>query len=169
MTHGVVTAPQPEAVEAGAIALMNGGNAIDAAISCALVQGVVDPLMTGIGGVGSAVVHVPQKGAPENFNFLGAAPGAAEAGMWTDLILGEAEDAFGFVLEGRVNALGHQAVMIPGNLKGYYTIQREFGRMNWADICDQAIQYAETGWMVRPHVYSYATHDEAAAMTRRRP
>ena len=162
MTHGVVAAPQPEAVEAGAIALMNGGNAIDAAISCALVQGVIDPIMTGIGGVGSAVVHVPERGEPENFNFLGAAPGAAKADMWSDLILGETEDAFGFILKGRVNALGHQAVMIPGNLKGYFTIQREFGRLDWTDICAQAIEYAEKGWMVRPHVYTYATQDEAA-------
>ena len=51
---------------------------IDAGIAAALVQGVVDPLMTGLGGVGTAMVHVPAKGAPENFNFLGAAPGAAQ-------------------------------------------------------------------------------------------
>jgi len=162
MTHGVVSAAQPEAVEAGALALMSGGNAVDAAISCALVQGVIDPLMTGIGGVGTAIVHVPERGGPENFNFLGAAPADAKEDMWSDRILGEAKDAFGFVLEGHVNALGHQAVMIPGNLKGYYAIQREFGRMEWADICEQAIEYAESGWMVRPHVYTYATQDSAA-------
>ena len=42
---GMVVAPQPEAVEAGALALRKGGNAVDAAITCALVQGVVDPQM----------------------------------------------------------------------------------------------------------------------------
>ncbi len=30
MTHGMVCAPQPEAVEAGALALKRGGNAVDA-------------------------------------------------------------------------------------------------------------------------------------------
>jgi gamma-glutamyltranspeptidase/glutathione hydrolase len=162
MTHGVISAAQPEAVEAGALALMSGGNAVDAAICCALVQGVIDPLMTGIGGVGSAIVHVPQRGAPENFNFLGAAPAAATEDMWSDGILGEAGDAFGFVLKGHVNALGHQAVMIPGNLKGYHEIHSAFGHMDWADICTPAIEYAENGWMVRPHVYTYATQDSAA-------
>ncbi len=162
MTRGVISAAQPEAVEAGALALMQNGNAIDAAITCALVQGVVDPLMNGIGGVGTAIVHVPVHGGPENFNFLGAAPSGAKADMWTDRILGEASDAFGFVLEGRVNALGHQAVMVPGSLKGYYTIQQEFGRMDWADICRPAIDYAEKGWMVRPHVYSYVIQEKAA-------
>ncbi len=162
MTRGAISAAQPEAVEAGALALMQGGNAIDAAIICALVQGVVDPLMNGIGGVGTAIVHAAEHDSPENFNFLGAAPSGAKADMWFDRILGEATDAFGFVLEGRVNALGHQAVMVPGSLKGYYTIQREFGRMDWADICKPAIEYAENGWMVRPHVYNYVLQEKVA-------
>ena len=46
MTHGIVCAAQPEAAEAGALVLKAGGNAIDAAIACAITQGVVDPLMT---------------------------------------------------------------------------------------------------------------------------
>ena len=62
MTHGVVSAAQPEAAEAGILALQQGGNAIDAGIACALVQGVIDPLMCGIGGVGTAVLHLPAKG-----------------------------------------------------------------------------------------------------------
>ncbi|HIN18637.1 MAG TPA: gamma-glutamyltransferase, partial [Gammaproteobacteria bacterium] len=59
MTHGMVVAPQPEAVEAGAIILKEGGNAVDAGIACALVQGVVDPQMTGIAGFGSLQVYLP--------------------------------------------------------------------------------------------------------------
>ena len=45
MAQSLISAPQPEAVEAGARVLKKGGNAIDAAITCALVQGVVDPQM----------------------------------------------------------------------------------------------------------------------------
>ena len=40
---GMVVAAQPEAVEAGASVLRAGGNAVDAAIACGLVAGVVDP------------------------------------------------------------------------------------------------------------------------------
>ena len=39
----MIVAPQPEATEAGADVLREGGNAVDAGIACALVQGVVDP------------------------------------------------------------------------------------------------------------------------------
>ena len=41
MTHGMIVAPQPEAVEAGALCFRRGGNAVDAAITCALVETVV--------------------------------------------------------------------------------------------------------------------------------
>jgi gamma-glutamyltranspeptidase/glutathione hydrolase len=162
MTHGIVCAAQPEAVEAGALVLERGGNAVDAAVACALAQGVVDPLMTGLGGVGSAIVHVPGHGGLENLNFLGRAPGAAREDMWADRIVGETGDGFGFVLEGRENSLGHQAVMTPGNLAGYWTMHAAHGQLAWAEVCAPAIEAAEEGWMVRPHVYAYATQDEAA-------
>lgn len=162
MTHGIVCAAQPEAAEAGAMALKNGGNAIDAAIACALVQGVIDPLMCGIGGVGSAVVHDAKSGVTENINFLGVAPAAARDDMWEDAIEGETADAFGFMLKGRVNALGHQAAMVPGNLKGYHTLLSDYGTMPWAEISKAAIAHADGGWVIRPHVYSYATQDEEA-------
>ena len=40
-----ISAPQPLAVEAGAKVLMSGGNAIDAAVTAALVQTIVNPQM----------------------------------------------------------------------------------------------------------------------------
>ena len=162
MTHGIVCAAQPEAVEAGALTLLGGGNAVDAAVACALTQGVVDPLMTGLGGVGTAIVHVPGHGLLENLNFLGAAPASATPEMWADRIVGETGDGFGFVLAGRENALGHQAVMIPGNLAGYWAMHAAHGRLPWTEVCEPAIDEAERGWMVRPHVYAYAIQDEAA-------
>ena len=62
MTHGMVSAPQPEAVEAGALALKNGGNAVDAAIACAVVQTVVEPQMCGIAGFGSMHLYLAERG-----------------------------------------------------------------------------------------------------------
>ena len=64
MTHGMVSAAQPEAVEAGVEALKAGGNAVDAAVATALVQTVVDPQMCGIAGFGSLQVYDPEKGPP---------------------------------------------------------------------------------------------------------
>ena len=43
MTHGVISAPQPEAVEAGAVMLQRGGNAVDAAMAAALASAMEMP------------------------------------------------------------------------------------------------------------------------------
>ena len=103
MGGGMIVAPQPEAVEAGAVVLKQGGNCVDAAIACGLVQGVVDPLMVGIAGFGSMQIYMPAKGMHGYIDFHGRVPAAATPDMWEDLIEGEARDGFGFILKGMVN------------------------------------------------------------------
>ena len=86
MTHGIVCAPQPEAVEAGAETLKRGGNAVDAAIACALVQTAVDPQMCGIAGFGSMHLYLPDRGVHRFIDFHGRAPLATRPDMWLSLI-----------------------------------------------------------------------------------
>ena len=152
MTRGIVTAPQPEAVEAGAEALKAGGNAVDAAISCALVQTVVDPQMSGIAGFGSMHLYLPGEGKHMSLDFHGRAPKAVVSDMWENLIEHEAEDGFGFILKGRVNEMGYQSITTPMSLRAYATALERFGTMDIADLIQPAIGYAEDGFMVRPHV-----------------
>ena len=152
----IVTA-QPEASEAGARVLMAGGNAVDAAMAAALVQGVVDPQMCGIAGFGSCQIYMPGKGIHTNIDFHGNTPLSATPDMWLDLLEGETRDGFGFVLKGKVNDLGYQAVTTPGSLKAYSEAAGEFGSMDWADICAPAIAQAKAGFYVRPHVHQWWT------------
>ena len=77
--HGMIVAPQPEAVEVGALALRRGGNAIDAGIACALAETVVDPQMCGIAGFGSMQVYMPKRGVHCCIDFHAKAPAAASA------------------------------------------------------------------------------------------
>ena len=110
---GMIVAAQPEAVEAGALVLRRGGNAVDAAIACAFVQCVVDPQMTGIAGYGSMQVYMPGRGAHVVLEFYARSPAATRADMWQDQIIGEAPDGFSFVVNGHVNEIGYQAVGSP--------------------------------------------------------
>ena len=85
----MIVAAQPEAAEAGARVLMAGGNAIDAAITAALVQGTVDPQMCGIAGFGNCQIKIPEKGIHTCIDFHGKTPLAATPEMWESLIESE--------------------------------------------------------------------------------
>ncbi|MBT3369548.1 MAG: gamma-glutamyltransferase [Rhodospirillaceae bacterium] len=157
MTKGMVCAPQPEAVEAGAFALKRGGNAVDAAMTCALVQTVVDPMMCGIAGFGTMQLYLPSKNHHGFIDFHTTAPEAATETMWQDQIKAQARDGFGFILHNRANECGYESIMTPGSLKAYYEAVQEYGTFDWKDIIQPAIEHAEDGFVIRPHVDEFWT------------
>jgi gamma-glutamyltranspeptidase/glutathione hydrolase len=153
--RAMIVAAQPEATEAGAEILKAGGNAVDAAMACAFVQGVVDPLMCGIAGFGSCGIAMPAAGFHGYIDFHAPAPLAVRPDMWADRIESEARDGYGFILRGRVNDIGYQAICAPASLRAYRDAHREHGRLPWEQILEPAIGWAEGGWTVRPHVGSW--------------
>ena len=159
--RSMVVAPQPEAAEAGAAMLAAGGNALDAALACALTQGVVDPMMCGIGGIATLQVYDPRTGTHRVWNGLGTCPGAATPEMWADRYEGECPDGFGYRVKGYVNELGAQAITTPGALRVFADAHGALGRKPWASLFDGAVGFAEEGWIVRPHVYAMFTLDES--------
>lgn len=154
-TTAMVACPQPEAAEAGIEVLQQGGNAVDAAIACALVQTVVDPLMCGIAGFGSLGVYLPGRGVHEYIDFHAPAPLATTDSMWAHLMEGQTRDGFGFVLKGRVNDVGYQSICTPGSLRAYEDAHRDYGRLDWRTILAPAIRWARDGYFVRPAMYAF--------------
>lgn len=150
--RAMIVAPQPEATEAGADILKAGGNAVDAAMACALVQGVVDPFMCGIAGFGSCSIAMPSAGFHGYIDFHAPAPLGVRPDMWADRIESEARDGYGFILRDRVNDIGYQSICVPASLRAYRDAHREHGRLPWEQIVEPAIAWAEAGWTVRPHV-----------------
>lgn len=148
----MICTPQLEAAEAGVEMMRAGGNAIDAAIACALVQGVVDPMMAGIAGFGSMGIYMPARGYHGYVDFHSPAPRAARAEMWEGIIQSEARDGYGFILDGNVNDVGYQSICVPASLAAYHEAHRTYGNLPWPEIVQPAIAWAETGWTVRPHV-----------------
>jgi gamma-glutamyltranspeptidase/glutathione hydrolase len=156
----MIVAPQPEAVEAGQSVLAAGGSAVDAAIACAFTQGVVDPLMCGIGGLGSMQVFDPGTGRHVVFDGLSTCPAACTPTMWERVFERECSDGYGYVLTGQVNELGRTAVTTPGILRLFEQAHAGFGRLPWRDLLTPAIGHARDGWTIRPHVAGvFATND----------
>lgn len=157
----MIVAPQPDAVEAGRDVLAAGGTAVDAAIACALVQGVVDPMMCGVGGLGVLHVHHGPSGRREIIDGLSTVPAAATPSMWADLFEGVCADGFGYRIRGAANELGHGAVTTPGILRVFEAAHASYGRLPWAELFAPAIARAREGWAIRPHVHTMFTADES--------
>ena len=155
MTQAMISAAQPEAAEAGLEILQAGGNVVDAAIGAALVQTVVDPQMCGIAGMGSLHLHLPAQGVHTTLDFHGRAPLAVQPDMWADRIIKEADDGWGFILQGRVNEIGYQSITTPRTLATFDTALRRFGTRTLADLLQPAIAWCEDGFEVRPHVSAF--------------
>src|SRR5688572_28077847 len=75
--RGMVTAMHPLACAAGLEVLKAGGNAVDAAVATAFAIGVVEPAMSGVGGVAAMVIFERASGRTIVVDGSSVAPAAA--------------------------------------------------------------------------------------------
>jgi gamma-glutamyltranspeptidase/glutathione hydrolase len=149
---GMIVAAEPLAVEAGARVLMAGGNAIDAAVTCAFAQAVVNPQMCGIGGYALLTLQLAGHPAPILLDAPALAGSRVTAEMWQDRLIGPNPDGWGFFLSGKVNDLGYQSICTPGTIKGLDAILSRWGTISWADAIAPGAELAEAGYMVDTHL-----------------
>src|SRR6202158_5019561 len=154
----MIVAPQPAAAEVGLEVMRRGGNAVDAAVTCAFVQGVLDPQMCGIGGCGVMLVHSPQKG-DTLLEFYARAGSRTREDQWEKLFIREAADRYGYVLEGFVNDVGYQSVGVPGTVAGLYEALTRVGTISWEQAIEPAIPIARDGFPVTGFMHGYWTTD----------
>src|ERR1051326_5670747 len=131
--RGMIVAPQPAAVEAGAKVLVQGGNAVDTAVTCAFAQGIVDPHNCGIGGYALLNAHLAGQDAPNRLLDGPALVGSkATLDMWVDRVIGPNPDGWGFFLEGKVNDAGYQSICPPGAVGALAAMLERWGTISWA-------------------------------------
>ena len=154
----IIVCPQPVAAEVGLEVMRRGGNAVDAAVTCAFVQGVIDPQMCGIGGCGVMLVHSPTSG-DALLEFYSTAGSRAREDQWEHLFLRPAADRYGYVLEGWVNDVGYQSVGVPGTVAGLHEALTRYGTVTWREAIEPAIPLAADGFPVTGYMHGYWTTD----------
>lgn len=130
--NGMVASAHPLASLAGMQILAEGGNAFDATVATASTLNVVEPYMSGVGGIGVALVYVAKEKRVRALNFSGRAPKAAEPDRFTEQSKQE----------------GILPVLVPGNLYGWLTLHETYGKLERELLFQRAISYAENGFPV---------------------
>jgi gamma-glutamyltranspeptidase/glutathione hydrolase len=160
--RGIVAAPQAEAAYEGARVLAAGGNAADALVSAAFVQGVVDPHRSGAGGFGCSTVFFPAPprgggGAPHALaiDFHGRAGKHVRPDQWESIFESAAPDGFGYVVKGKINDVGYGAITVPGMIAGLSEIHRRYGTLPWRELVLRAVPYAADGFLVTPELAEF--------------
>ena len=138
---GVIAAGHPLTAEAGARALREGGNAVDAAVAAVLMSWVVEPLLTGPGAGGFMLVHTAA-GEDVLLDFFVAAPGKGsdqEAGELTPFEVAFTDDAI------QTFHAGPASCGVYGSLKGVCEALARYGTMPLVDLVEWPAQVAREG------------------------
>ncbi|MBI2875856.1 MAG: gamma-glutamyltransferase family protein [Candidatus Tectomicrobia bacterium] len=137
-THGMVTANHYLAALAGFRMLLQGGNAIDAAVAAGLAEGVVDPHMGTLGGEVPLLIYVARERRVVAINGNMTAPRAATI-----------EEFRRRGLE-KIPGGGLLAAGVPGALDAWITALDRYGTMSLAQVMAPALELAEEGFPLHP-------------------
>ncbi|MCC6900388.1 MAG: gamma-glutamyltransferase [Polyangiaceae bacterium] len=143
----VAAATENEVATREALAQMRaGGNAVDAAITAALVAGVASPSSSGIGGGGFALVWVAADKKVTTLDFRETAPAAVDAAALEKRPLPPTE-------RGKLTG-------VPGEVAGLFELHRRHGKRAWKDVVEPAVRLAKTGYAVNAHLASVLAASE---------
>ncbi len=131
--NGVVCTGNNLATQAGLRMLMQGGNAVDAAIATAACLTVVEPCSNGLGSDGFAIVWMKNK--MYGMNSSGHSPYAISADKVDE-----------------IPKRGWIPVTVPGAVKGWKALSERFGSLPFKKLLEPAIDYARNGYPVSAEI-----------------
>jgi gamma-glutamyltranspeptidase / glutathione hydrolase len=134
--NGMVVSSQPLATLAGVRVLMDGGNAIDAAVATAAVLGVVEPSSLGIGGDAFALLYSAKDKTLKGLDASGRSPYEANLDFCRKS---------GFK---QMPQRGIHSVTVPGAVHGWSTLLNPYGTIPLDKVLQAAIRYCEEGFPV---------------------
>ena len=140
----MVSSAHPLATKAGIKILESEGNAFDAAIAVASTLNVVEPFMSGLGGIGVALVHIAKTNEVKVLDFSGKTPSNTHLDLFKNPTIQDKHN------QKHVGTSGPQTALIPGNLAGWHEIHKKYGTKPWASLFKDAISHATSGYKVTP-------------------
>ncbi len=141
-TRGMVATSQPMATAVALDILRRGGNAMDAAIAASATLCVTEPFSTGIGGDCFLLYHDAASNSLFGLNGSGRAPIKANI---------EEIKRRGYTT---VPAQGILSVTVPGAVHAWQTALERFGTMDFGEVLQPAIHFAQDGFAVTEVVAS---------------
>jgi gamma-glutamyltranspeptidase/glutathione hydrolase len=145
--HGLVSAANPYAAQAGLDVLRRGGTAVDAAVAIQATLGLVEPQSSGVGGGAFLMVYDAKTRKVVSFNGRETAPSDAGPGLWLD--------EQGKPLPFPRALLSGRATGVPGALAALALAQKQFGRLPWRELFEGPIDLADKGFTVSPRLANY--------------
>ena len=134
---GAVAMPDKWSARAAEAVLLEGGNAVDAAIAATFVLAVTYPEAGNIGGGGFMTSYVD--GEPAFLDFRERAPAHAHRDMYLDE---------GGNFQQRKSIVGGKASGVPGTVKGMWAAHQRYGSLPWKRLLQPATVLAEGGFIV---------------------
>lgn len=135
-SQGMVSSAHPRATEAGLEILRAGGNAYDAAVATAAALNVVEPMMSGIGGYGTILIHDAEQGTNRFLNSSGRIPQALDSDVFRAPTPNYMQ-----------NRRGAKSVSTPGNVNAWDAMAQR-GLLPWSRLFEPAVRLAETGYVI---------------------
>lgn len=148
--HGMVVTSQPLAAQAGLRILMQGGNAIDAAVATAAALNVTEPMNVGLAGDLFAIIYLAKDHSIHVLNASGKAPSGATVAHFN--ALGYAADPKNWGPGSGMPRFGILPVTVPGAAWGWDEVLRRHGTMQLGQVLQPAIDYAENGFPVSERI-----------------
>ena len=147
-TRGMAVTNHPLASAAALEIMAQGGNAVDATVAALFTLTVVEPMMVGIFGGGTAVIRLAD-GRELVIDGLATAPAMTRPDSYTPV-----SDTWPDYMEteGRANRVGAKAIAVPGNLMAWCEIARRFGKLDLPTLMEPAIRHAARGFEVTPYL-----------------
>ena len=146
--NGVVVTAHPEASKVGVEILKKGGNTIDASVAVQFALAVVYPNAGNIGG-GGFLVYRDAKGKTDALDYREKAPLKATENMYWDKDGNAITD---------LSLYGQFAAGVPGTIDGMVKAHEKYGKLNWKELVQPAIDLAQKGFKITKQQASELTN-----------